>query len=175
MCKLVPFSVTAQVIAVLPLKKFAVNTEENTQKPAADWERINIILLKKTQIHASYGCPRLPVSSYGSHNGPHPVKSNAGDGYSEKAFCRVWGSPEPTQAYKSLCFLLLIYSDIMILTECLEMFATCFFKFSILMFTGKATMPRLASVFWLESGYLSTSNILDIEISVSEINNRISK
>ena len=74
MRELVPFQISAQMIAVLPFKKFTVNTEQGSQRLTTDGKRINITLLKKTQILASYGCLGQPVSSYGLHSGPHLLK-----------------------------------------------------------------------------------------------------
>jgi hypothetical protein len=72
MRKLLPTEITAQVIPVLPLEQFPVDPEQRSQQPAAHRQLINIILLKKMQIHASYGYHRQPVSSHGSRNGSHP-------------------------------------------------------------------------------------------------------
>lgn len=75
MRELVPDSITTEVVTVLPLKEIAVNTEQRTQEIAAYGNGINIILLKKTQIHASYGHLWLPVSSYGLRNVHPPLQS----------------------------------------------------------------------------------------------------
>lgn len=80
MRELVSFQISAQMIAVLPFKKFTVNTEQGSQKLTADGKRINITLLKKTQILASYGCLGQPVSSYGLHSGSHPLRPICDDG-----------------------------------------------------------------------------------------------
>ena len=80
MWELGPFQISAQMIAVLPFKKIPINTEQSSQKLTADRKPINITLLKKTQILASCGCLGQPVSSYGLHSGPHPLKPIGGDG-----------------------------------------------------------------------------------------------
>ena len=78
--KLVPFQISAQMIAVLPFKKLTVDTEQGSQKLTADGKCINITLLKKPQILASYGCLEQPVSSYGLHSGSHPLRPICDDG-----------------------------------------------------------------------------------------------
>lgn len=47
MGKLFPCRITAQVVAVLPLEKLAVNTKQQPQQLAAYGESVNITLLKK--------------------------------------------------------------------------------------------------------------------------------
>lgn len=66
MGQLIPVHVTAQMVAVLTFKKLTVHTEEKSQELAAYRKSINIVLLKKTQIHASYGsfCDQFPVAAY---------------------------------------------------------------------------------------------------------------
>ena len=80
MRELVPASITAEVVTVLPLKEIAVNSEQGAQEIAAYGKGINIILLKKTQIHASYGCLVQQVSSYGLYSGCHPLKPTCDGG-----------------------------------------------------------------------------------------------
>ena len=62
----------ALAVLTLPVEQFPVDPEQRSQQPAAHRQLINIILLKKTQIHASYGYHRQSVSSHGSRNGSHP-------------------------------------------------------------------------------------------------------
>src|SRR5699024_12191188 len=104
MSKRLPFQITAQVVAVLTFKKLTVHTEQGSQQLTTDRKRINIILLKKTQTHASYGCLPLPVSSYGLRNAPRLSKSTGAGGYSGKDSCHGWGSPGLLQGRRSLCF-----------------------------------------------------------------------
>ena len=66
MRKRLPFQITAQVVAVLTFKKLTVHTEQGSQQLTTDRKRINIILLKKTQTHASWTafCNKLPVMAH---------------------------------------------------------------------------------------------------------------
>lgn len=88
------------MIAILPFKKITVNIEQSSQKLTADRKRINITLLKKTQILASCGCLRLPVFNYGLHNDHYPLLST-GD-VQEKLPALNWEILDNYRSIKSL-------------------------------------------------------------------------
>ncbi len=89
------------MIAVLPFKKFTVNTEQCSQKLTADWKCINIIRLKKTQILASY-CNLGQLASVGLHSGSHHLKPICDDGCLEIPYFRRLESLVQLSDHKSL-------------------------------------------------------------------------
>ena len=65
MRQLLPVMVSAQMVTVLALQFIAVDSVKSAYSLAAYGKIIYISLLKKTRIHASWMCLRLPVSNYG--------------------------------------------------------------------------------------------------------------
>ena len=104
MRKRLPFQITAQVVAVLTFKKLTVHTEQGSQQLTTDRKRINIILLKKTQTHASYGCLPLPVSSYGLRNAPRLSKSTAPADIQEKILATDGEVPDYYRVVEAFAF-----------------------------------------------------------------------